>query len=452
VFRTCQFCLVLLAVVGCGNDPDPLTIQFGPLPDGERRLPDHNVKLRSMSAIYRLEVASTGDMAVKLEVALAEGATEGMNVRFKGDTTLLPKGRETLTLVLRFPQKAGAFSADIVLTSPDLSDWSRTYQLRGEKVDQPLSGRYLFHSPSGVDLGNVQEGNQYKFNVSLKNEGDEPVTIDIIEPEDNAPIEMPGFEAGTAIESRGAMQVNGIVRIPDETTGDHFFAAIIIRSDAGNAPVIRVRVKGKIRREYSIQPPSLPPTSINSGQPTQFDITVRAAEDVDPFRITSVRGLEPYFELVTELPKESTKSVVLGLKVRKDAPAGVAMVRGAVRVMLGKDEKAVEWPYQIRVLPPIFAQPSKLPFGTLDSTKMSQPVTREIRLVSTPGRKYKVTGVRAEHGRFEVKTIAVRGMPVRILVSLPAFAAAGNYVDRIVIETDDPDVPRLHIRVNAVVR
>lgn len=457
MFRAIYLCLLLVLLAGCG---DPITIEFGPLADDERRLPDHRVKSRATTALYRLQVESRSDDAVTLAVALADGATEGMHVGFVGESKLLPKGRAGFRVSVTFPKGFGPFACGLVMTSPDLPGWTRTYELKGERVDEPLSGRYMFHSPAAVDLGTVREGQEYKFNLSLASEGDKVVTVDLVEPEDDEDIRLPAFEPGMTIEPRGAMQLNGIIRIPDSVSGDRYFGSLMIRSNAANAPVIRVQIKGKIRREYSVHPPSLPGTSVQMIRPTRFDITVRSAEDASPFLIRRVRGLDPYFELADALPTKPAKSFVLGLKIRKDAPTGVKMVRGKIRIEVAAassgdsslDGKAVEWPYELRVLPPIYVQPSKIRFGTLDRSKMQEPVTHEIRLVATPGRKYKVTSVRAEYGRFTVRTIAVQGMPVRVQISLPAFAAAGNYVDRIVIETDDPAVPRLHVPVTAVVR
>ena len=44
------------------------------------------------------------------------------------------------------------------------------------------------------------------------------------------------------------------------------------------------------------------------------------------------------------------------------------------------------------------------------------------------------------------------GLPWRIFVSIPRHTRVGLLQDKIVIETDDPDVPKILVPVKAVIR
>ena len=104
------------------------------------------------------------------------------------------------------------------------------------------------------------------------------------------------------------------------------------------------------------------------------------------------------------------------------------------------------------VLPAVFAQPSRLDFRTVDASRLLQPLEREIQIVALPGIEFKVTSVQAQNGLFLVRSEKRANLPWRIIASLPAGAKPGIYRDRILIETDAKQAPRLVVKVSAVVK
>ena len=110
----------------------------------------------------------------------------------------------------------------------------------------------------------------------------------------------------------------------------------------------------------------------------------------------------------------------------------------------------VAWPVKIRLNPPIHAQPGAIDFRTVPQGAEKE---REILLAAFANRAFKVTGARSERRQVRVAVPDhAPGTAWRVLVSLPKGLAAGLVNDRVVIETDDPDVPQVVIPVTAEIR
>jgi hypothetical protein len=138
------------------------------------------------------------------------------------------------------------------------------------------------------------------------------------------------------------------------------------------------------------------------------------------------------------------------LKVRRDAPTDAAEpAECQVRFRVEPGGQEVSWPVRIRLYPPLYA-PRELSLGVVPRGAEREG---EIRLTALPNRAFRVTRVQAERGLVRVTLPDnAQGSAWRVLVTLPAAYEAGTVADRILIETDDPDVPRLIVKVTAEVR
>ena len=129
------------------------------------------------------------------------------------------------------------------------------------------------------------------------------------------------------------------------------------------------------------------------------------------------------------------------------------MQRGALRISIEPALVTLKWPYALRVLPPVNAQPDKIDFGTVSHEALNKAIERSVQVVALPGRKFEVTGAKSQQGHVHVRMADhVVGTPWQVIVALPALADRGVYRDQVLIETNDPDVPKILIPVRAVVR
>ncbi len=90
--------------------------------------------------------------------------------------------------------------------------------------------------------------------------------------------------------------------------------------------------------------------------------------------------------------------------------------------------------------------------GVIARRPQGQQRSAEIRLAAVSGRTFTVKSAVAQRGLFEVEIKHAPGLSWRIIVTIPKRSARGLLQDRVVIETDDPDVPRIVVEVRAEVR
>jgi len=447
--RTLPLAVLLLGLAGgCRCESEPLSIRLGPLEPGESRLPDQDLNTRTVSLRYELDVRSRTDKPVTLQASLGDESTNGLTVTIDPNRSILPEGRESLSVILALPEREGPFRAEIVLSSDDLPGWSRTYELRGTKTDRPLEGRRLRLEPGrGIDLGAMRPGESQPFSFRLAAEGTEAVTLEQVLVERESGVRVDGVRGDERIEPGASLEVKGVFRCP-EGPEPRAGARVQIRSNAKNAPVLTFHVSARRERDFELHPPRMPPLRTYPNQSRAYAVEVRAAQE--DFVVENVTGLEPYFELGGPLPDEPARSVKVTIRLKPGAPTSVQAHTGSARFHLSTGAR-LAWPYQVTVLPSIHAQPPRVAFGTVTVAEL--PEQRVVQIVSLPGRDFEVTGAYAENGRFVVTTEHMRNMPWRVVVTLPVGKKRGDIVnDRIIIETSDEQVPKLYVDASAVVK
>ncbi|MGF7473857.1 hypothetical protein WFJ45_24345, partial [Salmonella enterica subsp. enterica serovar Minnesota] len=69
-------------------------------------------------------------------------APEGVNVRIAARTEVIPReGMAWPTLIVQAPRVRGPFRGALVISSPDVPDWSVRYTFDGEVSREALEGR-----------------------------------------------------------------------------------------------------------------------------------------------------------------------------------------------------------------------------------------------------------------------------------------------------------------------
>lgn len=431
----------------------PLVIQVQHFEKGVRELViEEKVRLRERAAFhYVLHVESRNDKTVHLKLELLPDSTKGITAKLALVKPIMPTAHETVRLVVGMPPTTGPFRARIKLYSDELPGWSDIFTVSGNMVDEPIPGRRLELRPAGVDLGKVRVGEVKDFEFRLGSYGDKDITVFELRVRNDAKIQFDGDRGARTIPAGGEITIKGRVRITSAKT--HFEARIDIHSDAANARVRTVTIAGEIQRDYTLSPPNLPASSTYAHQQQLYSVQISAAEGIAPFTIAKVAGLDPLFELVAPPRKTAAARQTLTLRLRKGAPTDPKPVRGKVRIELAPSGIQVEWPYRLRVLPPIYAQPAQVDFGRLVGAKMMKAREVTIQVAALPGRTFEVKSAKSQRGLFGVR-IAERkaGMPWQIVVTLDALPAKGTYRDHAVIETTDEQVPKLLIPIRAFVR
>jgi len=457
VIRIVLLTLAVLIIAGVAlyfdrDEPvEPLLIQIVPLPVGTRILDIGEISPRTRSLIYNMTVESRTAETVNLKVRLGPDPTEGIAVRLAMVQPVRPAGRESLRLVVAPPLQFGPFQAKIILYADELPDWTYVYEFKGAVVDKPLKGKYLDLIPSGIDLGTVRLGEKKKFKFELFNFGDTTIEVSEIRPRDPASVQIVQAKGGLQVRPGDTRTVEGEARITGE--GKRFESRIEVISDAINGNVLSVGLWGTLRSDYDIAPARLPSRSAYPSLGREYTIKIGAASGIAPFVVENVAGLDPLFELAKPLSKEPAVRQSITLRLRRDAPTGQDFLRGSLRISIEPAHVTLAWPYALRALPPVNAQPAQINFGTVQRATLNKPIERVVRIVALPGRLVNVTGVRAARRYFQVRLAEHKaGMPWEVVVVLPALADKGVYRDQILIETSDPDVPKLLIPVRATVR
>jgi hypothetical protein len=437
--------LAALLLAACGGAPIDITIPT--LPGATHlRMPDSPPQRRWQ---YRLQVENRAGKQVRLEARLDEPAPEGVIVRMAERTNVIPReGTGWPTLIVIVPAKEGAFKGTISITSPEVPDWAHRYTFEGEVVPTAVRGRSLSARPSGVDLGTFRPGEEKTFAVALASTGSDPVTVKEWVAEDPERVKLPRPPEGLAITPGGEYQLLGAVVAP--RAAGPFQARVRVRSDAENHEKgLDLRLVGQVLPDYAPHPPRAVETVAYPVQETEFKVVIRAREEVPPFTVAQASGHERYFDVVSLGTAEPGREQVVRLKLRRDAPTDAARdAEWQCRFRIEPGGVDVAWPLKIRLNPPIHAHPGAIDFRTVaQGTEKAQ----EILLTGLANRAFKVTRATAGHVRVALPDHAP-GTAWRVIVSLPPGLGAGAIDDRVVIETDDPDVPRLIVPVKAEIR
>jgi hypothetical protein len=361
---------------------------------------------------------------------------------------LLPRGSGKPVLQVQLPEKQGPIKGTIVIESAELPGWQRRYEFAGTIEDRPLEGKYLTVKPMGVDLGVLRPGEREEFAFSLSATGTEPVTIHGIRPRSEGHVRLARAAAGVLMP--GAVQrVTGVLIAPKAAGA--FLTMVDVRTNADNfRERATVALKCEVVPDYAPHPAVLGPVSHFPVEEREFPVTLRGREGTEPFTVGKISGHERYFTVKSAgLDKPAHEQRVV-FQLKRDAPTDAAVRQEfGIRLRLEPFGAELVWPVRMTLNPPIYAVPPRLHFGRVPE---GQQLKLEIRLAAVPGRRFTVKAASAQRGLFEVEIKHAPGLSWRILVAIPKRSARGLLQDRVVIEIDDPDVPRIVVEVKADVR
>ena len=445
--RRCLPWLALACVLAaCGGQDPELLLRFRDLPE-ETTVLDMFGSRPGTTRLYHMEASSKVDRSVRLQARFDGSAPEGMSVKMlRGE--LLPRGSGRPILQVLLPSIEGPVKGTIVVHSNELPDWKRRYEFAGTVEDRPLEGKYLAVQPSGMDLGDLRPGDQKAFDFTLQSTGTEAVTIHGIQSRDEGNIRLVRAASGILVPG-GTQRVSGAFHAPK--AAGPFQAMIDVRTNADNfRERLTIVLRCRVVLDYTPHPAKLGPASHFPSQELEFPVTLRGREGTEPFIVGKITGHERFFSVQSAGEKEAAHEQTVIFKLKRDAPTDTKAVQQfGIRLRLDPFGAEVVWPVKMILNPPIYAVPPRLNFGTVAGGRQRQ---LEIRIAAVAGRRFKIPRVTTEKGLFEASIKHAPGLSWRIVVTIPKRSGRGLLQDRVVIETDDPDVPRIIVDVRAEVR
>ncbi len=433
-------------LAACGSDEPEYTLRFRDLPE-ETTVLDMFGSRPATTRLYYMEGVSRLNRSVRLKARFLGAVPEGMRVQMLRSETL-PKGSAKPVLQVQLPKEVGSLKGTIVIESDELPGWERRYEFTGTIEDRPLEGRYLKVEPPGMDLGKVRPGEQRDFAFTLASTGTEAVTIHGIRPRNESHVRLAQAAPGLLVPG-GRQRVAGVFMAPK--AAGPFQTMIDVRTNAENfRERVTIALTCRVVPDYAPYPPALGPVSLFPVEERKFSVTLRAREGMDPFTIGKITGHERYLTVESAGSGEPAGQQTVVFRLKRDAPTdATAEQRFGIRLELSPMAAEVVWPARLTLNPPIFPVPPRVHFGTVAQGRQKQA---EIRLAAVSGRRFAVKSSSAQRGLFEVEVKHAPGLSWRVVVSIPMRSARGLLQDRIVIELDDPDVPRIVVEVKAEVR
>ncbi|MHC4550999.1 MAG: COG1470 family protein [Planctomycetota bacterium] len=427
---------------------DPIELSFRGLPIETTTLDMSRSRPRS-ARHYALNVRSHVDRSVRLKVRFDGPAPEGMSVRMTRGHEFLPRGSGRATLTFQMPAATGPVRGKIVIEADALPGWSRTYAFEGMVEARPYEGPRLRARPSGVPLGDLRPGERKPFAVALENDGSAETTVHETTVEDAARVRLDRADAPTIIRPGGALQLVGVVTAPKAAGG--FSTRVHVRSNAVNVKNrLDIVLSGRVVPDYAPRPLRLLARAAYPVLETEYPVAIQGREGTEPFVIGRILGHEAVLAVRSRGSKEPAHEQQVVFRLRRDAPTDPASYRDfKVRFRLEPVGVEVILSVALRLFPPIHALPPEVHFGRV---LRGYPQKKEIRLAAISGRKFQVESAHAQKGLFELELKHAPGLEWRVLVGLPNRSGLGLLQDKIVIETNDPDVPKIIVPVKADVR
>jgi len=427
---------------GCNGEKAgaPLEIFTGNPPEVRTRLELGESRLGAQAFYFPLLVRSHAPTAVTLKLRLEEAAPKGLKVALLGEADVLRETTARPRLQIVPPDREGPWSARVTLFADQLPDWSYEWFVTGEVVRRAPTGAFLSVDPPGLDLGRVREGTRVPVTFQLASAGSDPIRVLGWQTEDSDMLELPAVPAGgVPLESGKPWKLEAAIVAP--SAPGPFRAAILLRTDSAQTPLRRILIEGVVQTEYVLEPTALDMGPVFPGNPPQAVLAIRHESGEKSFFVDSVTGQEKWLEVVDDGGKEPATSKRLIFRLRSDAPRGRA--RFTVKLGLLPEPRTIDWNVSLVVVPSIVADPQQLDFGQVPA---NQPTNRDVVLHSFSGHAYRVTAVRAEKSFFLPDAVERPDGGWLIRVHLrPGLSRGVPYLDRIWVETDDPDTPKLLI-------
>ncbi|MEE8106594.1 MAG: hypothetical protein V3T86_13750 [Planctomycetota bacterium] len=410
----------------------------------EDRVLDLGTRSPKVAIQHELNVRSFSGKRIRLEARLEDGHPEGMKIVLDGHTDLLPQGQGKLRLAIECPSTVGPYKTKAVIFSKDLPGWELVYEVKGINEPRKIRGASPEFNPRRVQLGNVRPGTQHDISFSIRNIGSDDLVISEWHLTEKKEIRLYKVGPGDLIVPGGVQQVNGKVMSPARP--GPFTIPIKMDTNARLGPKKTFFIVGTVVPRYRAEPARVLQRRTVRARRPEFRIRLIADDGEPPFSVGSIENLGRYLEELSRGSDGPAASQTLKLRLASSAPIGPA--RFTIAVKLAPGGEIVHIPFEFEIVRSIVAHPTRINFG---KTANGARPERELRLLRLVGGAFRVTSAVSRDGKFEVKVVQAGNMPPRILVRPAAGLPSGITSDQILVETDDPDTPKLIVDANVEV-
>lgn len=445
---------LLLGLRGCSNS-GPLEISFptlsgypaflnmGQMAMGSK---EEGTEFVKTSRTWKIKVKSRASEAVLLRARLEEGAPEGMEVRLDGEIDLPPAGSGFVFLILSPPPPVGPFEGSVTLYAENNADIRVTFPFKGETVRPQLEGAYAIvrkaQGQPSTNVGQSAPGKVHEFAFEVFSYGTEPLVVEEWEIDHPAAVHLEAVQGGETVAPGEALLVRGRVRAP--STAGTFRYVVSVRSNAVNAPLLQTTVHGRVEAPYYLTKDlERDRRAVRKLRP-EYTTVVVARPGSKPFTVGRITGHEGIFEIVSRGSEEPALRQELRVRLLPGARLGPHKVR--VRIQLQPSGHELVWTfYPFVIVGTIVSDPPRVEFGRLGP---GARVEHTVRLVSTTSSEFSVISAVAKGDHVEVEVLKRSGLAPKLRLRLRVGLPSGRFADVIVVETDDPDTPRLQIPVS----
>jgi hypothetical protein len=199
----------------------------------------------------------------------------------------------------------------------------------------------LVFSQSTVDLGDVDEGCFYSWQIEVRNPTAEAITVNSVQSScscTKATLDQ------TTIASHGKARLYGTVKIPPG--GATFISAVEVKwSHRDRSGFATVAIEGSIKRLADINPPSVSLGTINLEKPKEIRLTLTRGDSLRRWNAVSVSS----DRLDTQVSQESPNKFIISATCRKEM-LPIGPVNASVFINLLNEDGEAVLKYEVAVV------------------------------------------------------------------------------------------------------
>ena len=300
--------------------------------------------------------------------------------------------------------------------------------------------RAVIVEPLHVDRGEVEPDQIQKLEWTLRNDGDEELSIEALEPTCycvTVRADSWKIAPGSTTKIHASIDPSDFV--------DKVHKGFVLQTSDTKTGQLEVDVEMVIRPGIAVVPPELDFGAVPATGSPERTVDLKAGKS-RPFEVTSVEVGVPFVSVEQEpLQTDDRAGVRLHVKVAPGAPAGA--FKSAVVVHTNDAAKPrIEIPVRGSGAGGLHAEPERLVF-------QGAAPGAEVGTIAVRGKKgVAVTGVRTSSPQLEAKVQTQADGTYAVLVKVASGAKSGRILAKLFVATSDATQPELTVPVMGFVR
>lgn len=307
-----------------------------------------------------------------------------------------------------------------------------------------VSGPLVRLEPSEVDFGELAQGEMVRIEITIHNDGSEPLEIRNIDSDcacTVAQIPDSTLAPGESTVMRATVQTRSF-------SGKIMKQVFVFTNDPA-APKATVKLRAFVRPPVSLRPPTVRFGDVPIGEPRRETVTLKAAAR-DTLRILSLDFPERILRCSSASSQEGDSTVLrVELELKSDAPPGPFRVTGKIAT-----NHAVNPMQTLLVTGQVHGffrvDPEAVSFGQV---LQGRSRTETIRVIPTASGNRRVTGVSCDRPFVGSEVVPLpEGQGYEVRATLLPSAPPERLTGTLRITTDDPRQPSIELDIRGSVR